>query len=292
MTKSGAIKRGQLQILDRQTQAFFFNYCRGVSNAGKRAAMRMCSTNETAGGVLLQPMEQRKCATDKCLRVLPRMCMALEKPMCSKNCGRGFRRRKVRCLAARRNSVLADKANDHTFALTEYGNRVSYGTLCTILARHRGQAQARIFSVDFMVAHSSFPRYISWRCTAHGSWFIQAICKGFSEMAAQTDLLTMMTEVNALVQRLELHNWGGNFYFCTQNIQYPRTTAEVQHIVKSAKKLRVIGSRHSFTKIGDSCGTILSTLGMNSIIKIDKASFTVTVQPGITYTDLSPILCQ
>uniref|UniRef100_A0A914HKG2 Uncharacterized protein n=1 Tax=Globodera rostochiensis TaxID=31243 RepID=A0A914HKG2_GLORO len=60
-------------------------------------------------------------------------------------------------------------------------------------------------NVDFMVAHSSFPHYISWRCTANGSWFIQAICKVFSEKAAQTDLLTMMTEVNALVQRLECH---------------------------------------------------------------------------------------
>uniref|UniRef100_A0A183BXR1 FAD-binding PCMH-type domain-containing protein n=1 Tax=Globodera pallida TaxID=36090 RepID=A0A183BXR1_GLOPA len=89
---------------------------------------------------------------------------------------------------------------------------------------------------------------------------------------------------------IKLHNWGGNFYFCTQNIQYPRTTAQVQQIVKRAKKLRVIGNRHSFSKIGDSCGTILSTLGMNSIIKIDRATFTVTVQPGITYTDLAPIL--
>uniref|UniRef100_A0A914HL03 Caspase family p20 domain-containing protein n=1 Tax=Globodera rostochiensis TaxID=31243 RepID=A0A914HL03_GLORO len=153
---------------------------------------------------------------------------------CSKNCGRGFRRRKVRCLAARNNSVRLDKGkcteqnrprrrepcfvrnclpsdcaelreqNAHTTGMLD-GNY----TLCTILARHRGQAQARIFSVDFMVAHSSFPRYISWRCTAHGSWFIQAICKGFSEMAAQTDLLTMMTEVNALVQRLECHEDKG-----------------------------------------------------------------------------------
>uniref|UniRef100_A0A914HKF7 Uncharacterized protein n=1 Tax=Globodera rostochiensis TaxID=31243 RepID=A0A914HKF7_GLORO len=46
-----------------------------MSNAGKWAATRMCSTNETAGGVLLQPMEQRKCAMDKC---------------CSKHCGPVF----------------------------------------------------------------------------------------------------------------------------------------------------------------------------------------------------------
>uniref|UniRef100_A0A183CJE4 FAD-binding PCMH-type domain-containing protein n=1 Tax=Globodera pallida TaxID=36090 RepID=A0A183CJE4_GLOPA len=90
--------------------------------------------------------------------------------------------------------------------------------------------------------------------------------------------------------RYRLHNWGNNFLFCTQNIQYPRTTAEVQQIVKRAKKLRVIGSRHSFTKIADSCGTILSTLGLNSIVALNATAATVTVQPGITYADLAPTL--
>ncbi|KAL3084091.1 hypothetical protein niasHS_008730 [Heterodera schachtii] len=91
-------------------------------------------------------------------------------------------------------------------------------------------------------------------------------------------------------EAIRLHNWGDNFKFCTQNIEYPRTTAEVQQIVRRAQKLRVFGSRHSYSKIADSCGTLLSTLGMNSIIAFNGSRPTVTVQPGITYTDLAPIL--
>uniref|UniRef100_A0A914H0Z3 FAD-binding PCMH-type domain-containing protein n=1 Tax=Globodera rostochiensis TaxID=31243 RepID=A0A914H0Z3_GLORO len=89
---------------------------------------------------------------------------------------------------------------------------------------------------------------------------------------------------------IRLHNWGGNFLFCTQNIQYPRTTAEVQKIVRGAKKLRVLGSRHSFNQIADSCDTILSTIGMNSVVALNATAATVTVQAGITYADLAPIL--
>uniref|UniRef100_A0A914HZM3 FAD-binding PCMH-type domain-containing protein n=1 Tax=Globodera rostochiensis TaxID=31243 RepID=A0A914HZM3_GLORO len=95
-------------------------------------------------------------------------------------------------------------------------------------------------------------------------------------------------EKDATISRL--HNWGGNFFFCTQNIEYPRTTAEVQQIVRRAKKLRVLGSRHSYNQIADSCGTILSTIGMNSIVSINVTAATVTVQPGITYADLAPTL--
>ncbi|KAL3122431.1 hypothetical protein niasHT_003469 [Heterodera trifolii] len=70
-------------------------------------------------------------------------------------------------------------------------------------------------------------------------------------------------------EAIRLHNWGDNFKFCTQNIEYPRTTAEVQQILR---------------------GTLLSTLGMSSIIAFNGSRPTVTVQPGITYTDLAPIL--
>ncbi|KAL3068778.1 hypothetical protein niasHS_017344 [Heterodera schachtii] len=97
-------------------------------------------------------------------------------------------------------------------------------------------------------------------------------------------------EFNGWKAAIRLHNWGGNFNFSTKNIQYPRTTAQVQHVVTHAARLRVIGSRHSISKIGDSCDTILSTLGMNSVIGFNTKAATVTVQAGITYTDLMPIL--
>lgn len=87
-----------------------------------------------------------------------------------------------------------------------------------------------------------------------------------------------------------LHNWGGNIRFSTQNIQYPRTVEEVQEIVRCSKKLRVIASRHSFSTIADSPDTLLSTRDLHNIIGLNMSVPSVTVQGGITYTELAPFL--
>lgn len=90
---------------------------------------------------------------------------------------------------------------------------------------------------------------------------------------------------------LRLHNWGGNFEFSTQNIQYLRTTEEVQQIVSCARKLRVVASRHSFSTIADSNDTLISTLRLRNIIGLNMSIPSVIVQADITYTDLAPFLC-
>ncbi|KAI1700234.1 d-arabinono-1,4-lactone oxidase domain-containing protein [Ditylenchus destructor] len=89
---------------------------------------------------------------------------------------------------------------------------------------------------------------------------------------------------------IRLHNWGNNFRFSTQNIQYPTSVEEVQQIVRNANKLRVVGTRHSFSKIADSPNTMLSTLALKNIIGFDPTVPSITVQAGITYTDLNPFL--
>ncbi|KAI1703529.1 FAD binding domain-containing protein [Ditylenchus destructor] len=89
---------------------------------------------------------------------------------------------------------------------------------------------------------------------------------------------------------ITLHNWGNNFRFSTQNIQYPTSVEEVQQIVRNANKLRVVGTRHSFSKIADSPNTMLSTLALKNIIGFDPSVPSITVQAGITYTDLNPFL--
>lgn len=97
----------------------------------------------------------------------------------------------------------------------------------------------------------------------------------------------MINEDDSIIR---LHNWGGNFNYSTLNIQYPRNVAEVQQIVRNAKKLRVLGRRHSFSKIADSQYAILDTLGLNRIIRIDSTIPSVTVQAGITYNELGRTL--
>ena len=85
-------------------------------------------------------------------------------------------------------------------------------------------------------------------------------------------------------------NWGGNFHFGTRKILYAGSVEEVQQIVRSARMLRVLGNGHSFSEIANSDDTILSTYAMSSIIGINASVPSVTVQPGIIYTDLAPYL--
>ena len=54
--------------------------------------------------------------------------------------------------------------------------------------------------VDLYGATWTVPGYVSWRDTERGSWFMQAIVYVFQKWASQEDLLSMMTEVNRIVQ--------------------------------------------------------------------------------------------
>jgi len=70
----------------------------------------------------------------------------------------------------------------------------------------------------------------------------------------------------------------------------PRTVSEVQAAVKAAKKLRPLGSRHSFNRISDTGGTLLSLRGLERRFDLDRAASTVTVDGGMTYGELGPRL--
>jgi hypothetical protein len=73
--------------------------------------------------------------------------------------------------------------------------------------------------------------------------------------------------------------------------------AQVQQIVTGARRVRCLGTRHSFSLIGDSNDTIIQTVGLKNIanpymlnVSIDPSVPSVWAQAGITYTDLTPFL--
>ncbi|KAI6225263.1 Caspase domain protein [Aphelenchoides fujianensis] len=49
---------------------------------------------------------------------------------------------------------------------------------------------------DFLIAYATVPRYVSWRNSVYGSWFVQAICEVFGKHAATDDLLTLLTKAS------------------------------------------------------------------------------------------------
>jgi xylitol oxidase len=83
-------------------------------------------------------------------------------------------------------------------------------------------------------------------------------------------------------------NWAGNVTYSTSRILRPRSAAEAQEMVAGAETVRPLGTRHSFSLVGDSAGVLLSTEHLNRVVEIgDK---TVTVEAGIRYGDLSSAL--
>ncbi|WP_160726125.1 FAD-binding protein [Bacillus sp. USDA818B3_A] len=87
-------------------------------------------------------------------------------------------------------------------------------------------------------------------------------------------------------------NWAGNYQYSTNNWHVPETVEEVQQLVSSIKKLRVVGSRHSFNSIADSTENMISLQKLNKVISIDREKQTVTVEAGIKYGELCPVLQQ
>jgi alditol oxidase len=84
-------------------------------------------------------------------------------------------------------------------------------------------------------------------------------------------------------------NWSGNYTYSTDHLYQPQTVEEVQKLVKSCAKLRALGSRHSFNGIADSTENQISLTHLNQMV-LDKASHTVTVGGGVTYSQLAPYL--
>jgi len=85
-------------------------------------------------------------------------------------------------------------------------------------------------------------------------------------------------------------NWAGNFTYGARNFVAAQTLAEAQDAVRAARKLRVLGSRHSFNAVGDTEGTHLSLAGLHRVLALDRAALTVTVEGGIRYGELGPVL--
>jgi alditol oxidase len=84
-------------------------------------------------------------------------------------------------------------------------------------------------------------------------------------------------------------NWSGNYTYSTRQLHEPQTVEEVQEVVKSARKIRALGARHSFNGIADSTESQISLAHFDQI-NLNREARTVTVGAGVTYSELAPYL--
>ncbi|HEY3727451.1 MAG TPA: D-arabinono-1,4-lactone oxidase [Solirubrobacteraceae bacterium] len=85
---------------------------------------------------------------------------------------------------------------------------------------------------------------------------------------------------------MELRNWGGNYRYRARALHRPTSLAELQRLVVSRRRLRAIGSRHSFTAISD--GDELVTLDdLPGEVTIDRDAQTVSLPSHLRYGELA-----
>lgn len=102
----------------------------------------------------------------------------------------------------------------------------------------------------------------------------------------------LLSPLSAWAQNERLKNWSGNLTYGTDQVQYPKTVAEVQQLVKKHNKIKALGTRHCFNNIADSKDDLLSTKEMNRVVALDTKAHTITVEGGIKYGELAPYLHQ
>jgi alditol oxidase len=78
-------------------------------------------------------------------------------------------------------------------------------------------------------------------------------------------------------------NWAGNQQFHAQQTIQPETTGELREIVRSSDRVKAIGTRHSFSPIADTDGTIISMASFDRILELDEQHQTVSVGAGMPY---------
>ncbi|MEU0092324.1 D-arabinono-1,4-lactone oxidase [Kribbella sp. NPDC006257] len=85
----------------------------------------------------------------------------------------------------------------------------------------------------------------------------------------------------------ELRNWAGNIEFGAKTLDRPQSVLELQELVANSDKVRVLGTGHSFNRIADSQGRLVSVAGLPEVLAIDEAASTVTISAGLRYGEVT-----
>jgi len=90
----------------------------------------------------------------------------------------------------------------------------------------------------------------------------------------------------------ELRTWAGTYTFKAREVVAAKSVSDVQRAVAAGGRVRALGSRHSFTDLADTTGTLISVTGIDPEPVLDQAASTVTVGAGMTYGALGDWLTE
>ena len=85
-------------------------------------------------------------------------------------------------------------------------------------------------------------------------------------------------------------NWAGNVTFSAERLCRPAGLDELRRLVADAPSVRVLGTGHSFNRVADTTGTLVSVAGLPPRFEVDRDRATVTVAAGLPYARVAELL--
>ena len=85
-------------------------------------------------------------------------------------------------------------------------------------------------------------------------------------------------------------NWAANLTFSAERVHRPATLGELRRLVAGARRVKALGSGHSFNDIADTDGDLVELGALPPQMDIDTAAATVRVAAGVRYAELAAVL--
>jgi xylitol oxidase len=82
-------------------------------------------------------------------------------------------------------------------------------------------------------------------------------------------------------------NWAGNVIYRAARVAQPRSVSETRELVAGNSQVRAVGTGHSFNRIADTPGVLVSLAGLPPDIAIEPGGASVTVPGGMRYGELA-----
>ena len=83
-------------------------------------------------------------------------------------------------------------------------------------------------------------------------------------------------------------NWARNIAFSAHDFHQPTSVAQLQEVVAAGRRVRALGTGHSFNRLADTTGDLVSVARLPRVVEIDSARAQVTVSAGLRYGEFTP----
>ena len=87
-----------------------------------------------------------------------------------------------------------------------------------------------------------------------------------------------------------MRNWAGNVVFSAEAVEEPRSVEELQALVASRPLVRALGTGHSFSRVADTTGTLVSTRALALELEVLPEERVAVVPGGATYAAVTAAL--